>query len=241
VSQGPWSADLESTFTDPVIRQQVDGFLREKVQPYTTKLEQELAPAKSLWDDFHSKPRETFLEVATDIYGEDGAKALAEYLDSQSDGGDAAAQALVEEAGGVQPTPRDPEVQAIIDERNEARDKAAFRADFEAVKAAHPEVDLDFDLFVPHVAAHGDYETAVASYVAQEARVAARLAPADPNAAPAPTPPPVVGAGASGPTTPPQAKQYGADLGAAIDDWANEVQAGGQSVIPTPPAPPVAA
>ena len=37
---GPWANDLSSTFEDESIRTQVDSFLREKVQPYVTQLEQ---------------------------------------------------------------------------------------------------------------------------------------------------------------------------------------------------------
>lgn len=243
VSQGPWSADLEQRFADPGVRQSVDAFLRETVQPYTTKLEQDLAPAKSLWEDFHSKPRETFLEIATDIYGEDGAKAIAETLDAQATPGNDPYEQVVEQAQQVQPSEDPlaalpPEVRDIVQERREAEDRAAFRQDFEATAAKHPDLNLDFDLLVPHVAITGDWETAIESFQQYEAKVAARNGgtPPEPGTTTEP-PPPVVGIGASGPTTPPQAKQYGADLHGAIDDFFNDERSKGSPANLSPTGP----
>jgi hypothetical protein len=71
---GPWASDLEAYIQDPAARAQADKFLREKIQPRTTKLEQESSqykPARELYDDLVNDPDNTLLAVATQLYGED--------------------------------------------------------------------------------------------------------------------------------------------------------------------------
>lgn len=226
VSQGPWSQDLASTFEDEAIRGQVDGFLREKVQPYLTRVEQESAEARRLYDAFSEDPRSTYLDVTTQLFDLDTAKAIADYLDLLE------ADESEDETPEVQQSAIPPEVQALIDERNEAQERAAFEAEFESTKARYPQVDLDFDLFVPFVARTGDWDEAVKQYVAHTEAFKAKFAPQT-EQAPTPTQaPPVLG---SEGTTAPPVQEQPQSLDAAIDEFMDEQRAAGTSVAPPVP------
>lgn len=246
----PWSAQLESRFTDPNIRAQVDQYQREVIQPYLTGIEQSNADAKRLLDAFESSPDSTFEEVAKELYGEEAAKAIVAAL--EDDGGAPAPPTPPDPATVVQPPntpPRDPEVQALLDRQRTQDDKAAFDTAFEATKVAHPDVEFDYDLFIPFVAKEETWDAAVESYKSYVAAWTAKFAPpVDPNdpaavaAAAAANPPPTVGTGTAAGVTPPPSEKHYNSVGDAIDDWAAEVltSTGQPLTPPPPPAPPVA-
>lgn len=235
---GPWVSDLESRFSDPEVRSQVDAFLRETVQPHVTQVEQSNSQALTLYNDFNSKPRETLLEIAEELYGEDAAKAFTDWMDAQGQTPAAPDPANVQPPG--ESPARDPEVQALLDERQAAREKAAFDAEFERVKQAHPGVHFDYDLFLPVVADTGDFDQAVGVYQSKFGPYLEFAAQQAANPPAAPTAPATLGVGeASGATEVPTEKEY-QSLDEAIDDWFAEGNATGEDRTLKPPAPPVA-
>lgn len=244
--QGPWDAELAQQFADPALRSQVDGFLRSTVQPYVTQREQELADAKSLYEDFHTTPDETFLDVAGDLYTPEQVAAIKAITEQ---GGQ---QVQPQAAQPAAETPqRDPEVQALLDRERERQEKEAFDAEFARIKATPGNEDIDYDRFIPFVAQYGDFGKAVAAYQEHERAVEAailakhNLAPQaatpDPaTPAPAQAAPPTLGsdvqAGGSAPPAEPQHTSYHE----AIDDFFGELRSTGQSVgiESSQPAPP---
>ena len=88
-SQGPWSSDLAQVFEDEAVRGQVDSFLREKVQPYTTRLEQQARvneQATNLWQNFETDPINTYVQVTHELLGEELANEFLEFAQNRLNG-----------------------------------------------------------------------------------------------------------------------------------------------------------
>ena len=229
---GPWDNDLNTVFTDPAQRAQVDAFLRGHVQPYATGLEQkvaELAGAEALVNDLRNDPAATHLALTEELFGADVAKRVGDALNPAAPA-DPAAPPVTETAPPVTetaPPARDPEVQALLDERKQNADIAAYEASVAELVAKDPSVvPSEFNPFV--VTAQGDMQAAYNGYKAWQAEVAARYgAPVDPAA----PPPPALGTEAAQ-TTPPLAER-GMTIAQAIDDHFDSVKAA--------PPPPVGA
>ncbi len=88
-SQGPWSSDLAQVFADEAVRGQVDSFLREKVQPYTTRLEQQARAneqATNLWNNFETDPINTYVQVTHELLGEELANEFLEFAQNRLNG-----------------------------------------------------------------------------------------------------------------------------------------------------------
>lgn len=240
--QAPWTADLAARFADEDTRAAVDAFLRDTVQPHVTRLEQSAKPgqqAQELYDAFLADPQRTLLEVAEEVYDEDVAKAIAATVDSNFE------LDTTEPVAQVQPPAEhatlDPRIERLLQREQEQEERAAFLSEFERVSAANPDLNLDFDLFVPFVSKAGDFDQAVDQYKAWEDNARARFTPADPNAAVAPSAPTTLGsAEAAGTTVPPVQESY-ETVGDAIEAFAAELRDTGQSVAPPTPAPAQAA
>lgn len=86
---GPWSNDLAQVFADEAVRGQVDSFLREKVQPYTTRLEQQARAneqATNLWQNFETDPINTYVQVTHELLGEELANEFLEFAQNRLNG-----------------------------------------------------------------------------------------------------------------------------------------------------------
>lgn len=95
----PWAKDLEATFEDPAVRAQVDAYLREKQQPYITKLEQEKAELEGkawVFDGLQEDPAATLREVAEQVYDVATADRIVELLEQGKSVEAAEAQAVAE-------------------------------------------------------------------------------------------------------------------------------------------------
>ncbi len=204
---GPWASDLESYFDDPQVRAQADRFLRERVQPRVTQIEQErseYAPARELYDDLRSDPETTLRAITGQLYGDDVAEAIAKLLDEgETEPGTPEAQ----------PAPELPrEVQELIAERNERLAAEAYEAELARVKQQIPDlVEDEFHPFV--VSAQGNMDKAVAVYQRWRQGVEERYG--TPSAAQDP-PPAALGSEGSSPVAPPVQQKYDS-LDAALD------------------------
>ncbi len=80
----PWQKDIDERFTDPAVRAEVDKYLREKQQPYMTKLEQDAAELRGkawVFDGLSSDdPTETLTAIVSQVYGDDFAERIVELL-----------------------------------------------------------------------------------------------------------------------------------------------------------------
>lgn len=161
-SPGPWDADLQAAFEDEGTRAAVDAFLREKVQPRVTQLEQATAAnrnAERLWNDFSENPIATYVAITNEILGEELGQEVVKILESQSED----PQGEVEEAIGTSDLP--PEVQELVDEHKRNRAREAYDQRLAQAQADHPDVNIKPELIAPFVAAaDGDFDAAVASY-----------------------------------------------------------------------------
>lgn len=159
-SQGrPWDNDL-AFIQEPGLRSQVSNYLAETWQPHVTQIEQSSAQATELLRDFQTQPKDTFLDVARELFP-DKAKAIEDALEAQAAAAAAADPAQPEvpsEAG------RDPEVQALLDWKRTNDERAAFDEVFGQVQAANPDTKFDRALFTAEVAEQGDFDKAVLSY-----------------------------------------------------------------------------
>ena len=215
VGSGPWATKLAATFADESTRSQVDAFLRSEVQPYTTRLEQQLAQgrdAQKLWADLQEAPAETYLSITSELFGEDAVDAVIELLASDDDD-------TVDVDTSQPDTPaRDPEVEELLTERRQAKQKAAYDAELARVTEAHKdEVPVIADLFHPFVhAADGDFDAAYQGYKTYYAQFKSQFAPADETPA-APTPPNTLGSDTGTAPAPPIKKTY-SSIDDALDD-----------------------
>lgn len=232
----PWSAELDARFEDPATRQAVDAYMRENVQPYVTNLEQSAKPALELYQDLQANPGATYLELTTDLFGDDAAKAITEILEQQY--GD---ESEVEPANlAAQPTPTegaitDPRLKEMLSDWEENRNEKLYEQELARLQTANPTVPIKDALFRPFVVAEdGDMTKAFEGYQAflQTAR-AELFKDLSPDAVE--VAPPALGTGnQAGGTPPPTEKQYDS-LGDAIQAWADEQSSQGQSAAPPHP------
>lgn len=225
---GPWANDLATHFEDPGQRAAVDAFLRETVQPYSTKLEQQLAelkPAEQLYSDLVANPQDTFLAISEELFGEDGAKAISEQLFGSQE------EPVVTNPETTQPA-INPEDQAAIDWAKQQAITEQYNAEFERVKGLDDYKDVpaeDWDLFHPFVAsAEGDFDAAAAGFAQWRSQVESRYKPAEEPPAPDPDAPATLG-DVTTPPAPPIQKDY-KNIDDAIEDFFSETR---------PAAPPV--
>lgn len=222
IGTGPWAADLAAQFTDAEIRGQVDQFMRERVQPHTTKLEQEVAASKdamNLWKQFEENPVDAYVAVTHELFGEDAAQKLLAQLQAE--------QAQQPVAPQQQPNfdpAADPRIAAALQYIEEQQNTAVYDGELERIKTAHPEIDTD--LLHPFIAAaEGNFDNAVELYT----EWLSRLTPAETGEEAATTEqqaaPPALGSdtGAAPSTTPVEPRKQ--SINEAIDEWAAELRA----------------
>jgi len=229
----PWSKDLDF-IEDEATRQSVDSYLREKVQPYVTDLEQKSAEARRLYDAFDANPDATFEQVAKEFYGPEAAKAISDYVQAIESAEDEGAQPQPD-AGQLPP-----EVQELIDWRREQKDKAAFDAEFTRIKTIPGNENIDKELFIPFAAQSSTFEEAAAKYRDWESKWGPRTpapgtetATADASAQPGTQAPATLGQqGVEGGSPTPTEKHYDSYHDAIDDFFAEEAQKGQQLAPP---------
>jgi len=218
----PWANDLAEIFADDATRGQVDEFLRSKIQPYITKLEQESAPdrnASRLWDAFHSDPIATYEQVTREIYGEEEAERIMAAVRGQSDDDDLSDIDIDAELGDDDDDTIDmdklpPEVREYVEEGIREKERQQYEAMLSDVEKEMGELDPPVPFkstqFEPYLIAYdGDLEAAKAAYVewVNEARQTFGLNLPKPGEL---QPPPTIGSDtqAAGGGAPPQQEEF---------------------------------
>lgn len=222
---GPWANDLASMFDDEGIRTQVDSFLREKVQPYVTNLEQRSKPspevelATQLYTDLREDPSSTYLAITEELFGEDGALAIQRALAESFGVG------VEDEPAPTQPSgDLDPRVARAVEhiERQQARE--AYDNALAEIRVKDPE--LNEELFHPFVvAADGDVETAYQGYKQWHDQAKSQFGSTGEELDVTPAAPPVIGSDVQTPAAPPVQKTY-SSFDDAMDDFLADMRGG---------------
>lgn len=222
---GPWASDLEAAFEDEATRGQVDAFLREKIQPRVTELEQATAGnrnAEKLWTDFSERPVETFVTVANELFGDDVTEAIGNVLRGEGTQEDEQILSDLENEGEAGNLP--PEAKEAIEYFQTKRREEAYEAELDRVQKANPDVEIDEGLFHPFiVAAEGDFDVAIEGYktFAETAKEKYGVNVPSPDDVPTPDPPTVVGKETPS-ASPAPTEPKNQTLDEALDDFFNE-------------------
>jgi hypothetical protein len=229
---GPWAQDVAAQFDDPEVQARVSEFLGQKVQPYVTRIEQDAKVAQEFVKEFQDAPGETFLEVATELYGPETAKAIKEQLESQYVPSDEDPYA---DYGTAEPdefadSSLDPRVKTMLESWERDQQEKAYAEHLQALKDANPDVEIDEVLFQPFaVATQGDLDLALAGYKQFVEQAQAKFGTAAQE--PEPQAPPVLGSTTSA-STAPATQPTGESLNEAIDNFFAEQKARGGSIVP---------
>jgi len=157
----PWSADLAERFEDETVRSQVDAYLREKVQPHTTQLEQNLAQLRDavpeglqrFWADLGEDPDAALTALASQVYddnpeAEEIFKVAIKYAAGNPDASEEevieAATEHVQQGGTsdefeVELDPEDRERLNYVDQKMAEDEDKEYRASLNELKEAHPD------------------------------------------------------------------------------------------------------
>ena len=223
-NDGPWASDLALLGLDADALTKVDTFLRAKVQPYTTKLEQDLAsakPAQTLYNDLTDaeKATDAYVAVTYEMYGQEaGDRLLAALQGSQAAAEPAQQQAEPPQLTQAQYAQLDPETQAFLSELQQSYAEQQYEKDMNATIVANPDINPDH-LHIWVAQANGDFNQAVQLYRDYTAGfIAAPPAEGGTSAVP------VLGsdAGSAAASTTPTEKHY-ASMSEAIDAFAQRV------------------
>lgn len=230
VGDGPWAQDLALLFEDESTRTRVDQFLRTKIQPHTTKLEQDLAAqrdAVELWSQLTDAPADAYADITQQLLG-DAAGPVLEYIKQLQE-----QPAAPEQQPGEAPV--DPRIAEVLQDYENRKAETYYDQEFARVLAAAPDLtDTNPDVQeakqrLYHMCVNqegGDFDKALALYRATAAPFGA---PA-PAAVPDPAAPPAIGsdAGGANPSAAPTEKKYGS-LDEAINDFMAEQRAAKQA------------
>lgn len=227
VGAGPWATDLAQRFQDEGTRSQVDQFIREKVQPYTTQLEQKAAASENalaLWSAFEANPLDAYVSVTTDMFGEEVGQSMLTYLQTEVDKQTASG---TPQAEAEQNVAQDPRVAAAIEWAEQQQAERAYDAELTRITASHPEVDADsFHTFV--AGADGNFDMAYQLY----SQFVAKYGPPQQAVEPEPTPEAAPVLGSDTATTQPsttQTQPRAQTISGAVDDMMNDIRAANQA------------
>lgn len=220
---GPWAKDLAEFFSDDEVRGNVDTFLREKVQPYVTKLEGERAPEQAvlLYNDLNEDPASTFMVLTEDLFGPEVAQSVVKTL----------AEAWGETPDIEQPATQvssesdvDPRLQKLYEKQEQEERDAEYQAAIDAIVEYDDSVNPE--LLAPFLAAsEGDPRQAYLGYTewveavrGAGAEEEVEEAPAEVEEAPA-----VLGSDVQTPSSVPTEKTYDT-IDNALDDFLAETR-----------------
>lgn len=215
----PWSQDLVSLFPDEAVRGQVDQYLRTKVQPHTTKLEQQVAAAQNataLYTDLQADPVGTFTAIGEQLFEDEQVAALKAAL-----GIEEPAAPITPAAAPITPA-MDPRLEALL-AREEERERQQHW-DTETQRIGIPAEQ--HRLLAPFVvAAEGDFDAAKAAYDQYVADFTAAHGAPPAAEPPAPVAPGVLGTGDGGGGAPVPVEPKYDSLDAAFDATMDEIRA----------------
>lgn len=219
---GPWASDLASLFPDESVRGTVDQFLRSKVQPYTTQLEQQAAAARDaqrLYSDLNENPYDTYVALTTEMFGEEAGAALLAQLQQDLNSQQPPADTSPPQQQQQQQT--DPRLENVLAYVEQQQAEAQYDAELARIQEQHS--DVNPDLFHPFVAAsEGDFDAAYTLYAGWVSQWnASNAAPADPP----PEAPPTMGAG----TTAPPIERKVTSIADAVDQFLADQRANSEA------------
>lgn len=171
-NDGPWASDLALLGLDAEALGKVDTFLRAKVQPYTTKLEQDLAnarPATTLFNDLTNpeKALDAYVAVTYEMHGQEaGDRLLAALQGQEAEASQAAQQQQAPKPPDLtqaQYAQLDPETQAFLGELQQTYAEQQYDKDMNATIIANPDINPDH-LHIWVAQANGNFEQAVQLY-----------------------------------------------------------------------------
>lgn len=215
----PWASDLESKFEDEGVRANVDQFLRENVQPYVTKIEQDSVQhrdANKLWQDFTEDPVNTYVAITNELFGDELTQKVTGLIGGEDDDDDLDFD--------FDDTPqRDPATQEAVEYFQQQKREQAYQEELDRVKQANDGLEIEEEMFHPFVvAADGDFDVAVAGYKRFVEQAQERFGVQVPNPEQVPAPP-VIGSADRSPSTPPTEEHYDS-LDDAMDAFLNETK-----------------
>lgn len=220
---GPWASKIESQFSDPAVRAQVDAFLRSEIQPYVTGLEQQSSQFKDeakLFQDFKAAPAETYLQITSELFGDDAVDRVIELLTDEPTQPDEDTT-----PPPVTETQRDPEMQAMYEEWQAQKRREAYNTELERVLALPDNKDVKANLLHPFVvAAEGDFDRAVEGYK-QHFSVETPAAEDAPE-----TPPNALGSDTNTSTTPPTQQHFNS-VDDALDSFFDDLKQSAPPVV----------
>lgn len=215
VNPGPWASDLATYLGDNAEAiAAADRYMREKVQPRITELEEGSAAARELYKDLIANPESTLAEVVTELYGEERPDVVEGFTKLFEPAPEPTPRLTPPEPTAAPVAPEDAEMrewyQAKRDEEAREAQAAAYAELLQDMRTAHPDLDdTDMDLIHPFIAsAQGDTEQAYAGYQAFQDQFKTKLGVTEPTPEPTPTAPAVLGTTAAAAAAPPVVEQY---------------------------------
>lgn len=230
-SAGPWDQSLSTRFTDESVRGQVAAYLREEIQPYTTRLEQQAhtnEQALNLWNNFESDPINTYVQITHELLGEENANWLLEQMQQRVATQEEQQPEQTQEV--QQPMALSPEDQQVLAWARSQQQASVYNEELARVMAQPENQDLvdakgkdgssAFEHIAPFVhSAGGDFDRATAmlrSFVQQWGVPSA--APVTPEE-PAPN---ALGSDSTAQTGATETVQPNLSLNESIDEWMRE-------------------
>lgn len=229
VGAGPWEQDIRQAFTDPQEAARVDAFLRAKVQPRMTQIEQQAAVAenaKRLYEAFENDPAEAYAAVSRELYG-DYADAALTALQTAIQAENQQVQQQVQQAEQQQ-AQLDPRVERMVLSWEQQENQRLYDIEMARIANDPANADINPNLMHTFVAAadpeQGNVFDQAVDLYRQDAALRAQAGAPPLGEAPAvgQAPPPVMGTGAGGATsaTPTQKVYRGREgLDEAMDDF----------------------
>ena len=221
-SESPWSNDITEAFEDEAVRQQVDQFMRDKYQPYVTKLETdsvENRKANNLWNQITEDPRATFEQIARELNPRTADAVIRAFNGEE-----------VPEANDPEPDEDEAiwemsdlpkEVREMVEAHKENELQSLWDTELDKVKKSfenNKDVEFDEDLFFPFIsAADGDFDEAATRYENWYSQTQEKLGIKLPEV-PDDPPPTTINSASRQTQAPPQEKKYDS-LDAALDDF----------------------
>jgi hypothetical protein len=223
----PWSADLEAYITDPAAREQADRYMREKVQPRITQLED--SPAQRLYKDLtdQSKQDVTVAAVVSQIYGEEYAEKFIDLFGEEGEGleeGQTIEEGVEEAAAAPDPNAEWVAQKRAEEEQAKAEQEYDTFIDSVIAEEEFKLTEVDKPLLAPFMATSETVGEAVSKYHAYVASFAQahNMTPAE--AAAAADPPPALNGPGAAAATPPLEQPPGKweDIGQLAQDYVRE-------------------
>lgn len=176
-SDAPWAKSLTERFQDVEQQRQVDAYLREEIQPYITRREQELGQVNDVWNNLWDEEQSigTYLALTEEMYGPEFAQAVAQQIVAGGENGqqpEAGAEPQLSDEESFQQwlEQQPPQVQEMMQERLQSQEDQQYEAELDTARGAEPTITGLEHMFSQYVvAADGDVQMATETWREQMA------------------------------------------------------------------------